>query len=464
MKGILSVYNVFILFLALSFPIKLLQAETIDAALNVNKIYHLKISGSINPAVYNYLKHSFEKIEKKTNSVDTPAVIIQMNTPGGLVSTTKDILTLFGKYPWPILVWVGPEGASATSAGAFISAAAHVLLMAPGTNIGAATPITMSGDLPKDPRNQNQKSDEQKKVEQKSASDVRAKAMNDLMALVRSLSQARGRNSEAFEEMISKASSFTANEAINNKIAEKILHTVNDLPQVIHQMQVIIRGEKRTLITSQAKIEEIKMSLGDKFLNILSHPQTAYLLFLLGAALLYFEFQSPGGFIAGSLGVICLLFAAFAFQVLPLNMIALLFIVASFAFFILEIYITSYGMLSLVGLASLIFGSLFLFDTDDSLLEFHWKYVASTVSGVIITMGLMGYYLWTTRRKDNQEDFFVPINKEGVVIQIIEEGLYQVKVGGEMWKAKSNQDLSLQDKIQVTGSKSGQLLLEVQKK
>jgi membrane-bound serine protease (ClpP class) len=470
MTGLPLVFKYFILLIVLFTGHRATLAEDTQESLKISTIYHFSVSGSINPAVFHYLEVGFQQIESEKKPDETPAILIQLNTPGGLVSTTKDILTLFGKYPWPIIIWVGPEAASATSAGAFISASSHILLMAPGSNIGAATPITMQGDLPNQdnpppiPGSKQKKSEKQKAAEKKKQSDVRAKAINDLTALVRSLSQARGRNGSSFEEMISKASSFTAQEAIEKNIAEKIVPSLREIPAAVNGMSVKIHGKKKTLDTSHSVTKTKKMNLGDKLLNILSHPQTAYLLFLLGAALLYFEFQAPGGFIAGSLGVLCLLFAAFAFQILPLNMVALLLIIASFAFFVLEIYITSYGMLSLVGLCALIFGSLFLFDTDDSLLAFHWKYVASTVAGVVLTMGLLGWYFWKTRLKSETKDFFYPLDQTGRVTREKVDGHYMIKVSGERWKAESDDLFNVGDEVIVTGSVPNKLIVHIKKK
>jgi membrane-bound serine protease (ClpP class) len=193
----------------------------------VKKLTFLEVNASINPAVYNYLENNIRKLNKSSGDF----VVIKLDTPGGLVSTTKDILTLMGSSDYPIAVWITPEAASATSAGAIIASGAHVLVMSEGTNIGAATPITMGKDLQK---------------------DARSKAVNDLVALVRSLSKARGRNADEFEKMISKAKSLDAQEALSNKYQLKvngeIWNATSEETLAVHDKVKIIQEDSENLV------------------------------------------------------------------------------------------------------------------------------------------------------------------------------------------------------------------------
>ncbi|MFT6604283.1 MAG: membrane-bound serine protease (ClpP class), partial [Bacteriovoracaceae bacterium] len=281
----------------------------------------------------NYIKTGF----KRAASEKFDLINIEINTPGGLVSTTKDILSEFGKSEIPVVVWVKPEGASATSAGAIIASGAHLLFMSDGTNIGAATPINSDGDI--------------------KSKDVRKKAINDLVALIQSLSESKGRNAKQFGSMIEEASSFKAKEAKLKNLANAIVNNRREFKEAIDGQVVKIKGKQFKIKANSLEWKEQKWDMGQELLNIFSNPSLAYILFLIGASLIYLELQAPGGLIAGSIGAVCLVIAAIGFQVLPLNLGALGLIVLSFVLFVIEIYITSYGLISIAGILSLIFGS-----------------------------------------------------------------------------------------------------------
>lgn len=405
----------------------------------VKEVASFEINSAISPATYKYLERL------KTLSPET-AILIKLNTPGGLVSTTKDILTLLGAQPRPLIIWVTPEGGSATSAGAILSSAAHFLFMNEGTNIGAATPIGLGSDIKEN--------------------DQRSKAINDLVAVVKSLSESRGRPQAPFIEMIEKASSFTAGEALKLKFIDGIIAHRSDIITHIQNKTIIIQGEK-THITVDPSFEwtEMKFSFADEILNVLAHPSTAYILFILGVALLYFELQAPGGYIAGSMGVICLLLAAMAFQVLPLNWVALGLLLVGIVFLVLEVYITSYGLLALAGIGSFIGGSLFLFETNESWLQVNYQILYGTLAAVVISVGGLSWYLINENKKlKTVPDFFIPLHETGVIFAKLDENLYQIKVRGEIWKASSTDSVQINDKIQVIGqSDIDHLILTIKK-
>ncbi len=414
----------------------------------IKKILSLSWNGPITPATYHYLQSGMKKLSSDT------AFLLTINTPGGLVSVTKDILTLFGESSAPVIVWVRPEGASATSAGALISAGAHVLFMSEGSNIGAATPIQMSGDI--DKPNENQKKDQPPKKDsptEVTGSDVRKKAVNDLVALVKALSSARGRNSEKFAEMVSNAASFEAREALKHNLIDGIANSRIDVESKLNQRQISIKG-----ISTQLKVEspiwmDVEMSTGEQWLNFLAHPSLAYILFLIGAALLYFELQAPGGFIAGSLGVISLLLSGVGFQVLPINYAAFGLIIVSFILFILEIYVTSYGILFIAGTAALITGSLFIFDTPDAYLTLSKSIIFAAVGSIVVFFMLIMYVFFKDRQKKPIEGFNQQVGKTALVVKTLNsaegKNWYQVKVGGEIWKAASHKEYSIGTQIKV---------------
>lgn len=433
------------IFLLLSQPTTFAKDKK-DKIRSINSILSMEISSSINPATLNYLKSGLQHAVKEESDL----VLIKLNTPGGLLTTTKDIMTLIGSSDIPTLIWITPEGASATSAGAIIASSAHILLMSNGTNIGAATPIQISSG----------------EIKQ---TDLRKKAINDLVALVQSMSEARNRNGKLFGEMVEKASSFKAKEAFEKKLIDGIANTKSDLFKIINNRQIILKGQPYKLLCQKetTKITDFEMDLGQWLLNIFANPAFAYLLFIIGAALIYLELQAPGGFIAGSLGTVCLILAGIAFQVLPLNLGALGLIVLSFVLFILEIYITSYGILTLAGLASLTIGSLFLFRTDNAYLAVSGKLIFATVASISLFIIFIASYWIRDSFKKKAPAFFSLIGKKGVIMEKIpretneEKFLYRVKISGEIWKAESNHDFVEGDTCHITEHDHESMIIKI---
>ena len=404
----------------------------------VSRVLSIEIATSINPAVLNYIKSSLEHAKKRGQDL----LIIKINTPGGLITTTKEIISLIGEASIPIAIWVYPEGGSATSAGAIISSSAHFLFMARGTNIGAATPINMSGDIKNE--------------------DVRNKSINDLVALVSSLSEARGRSAEGFKKMIKKAESFSAIEAKKNKFIDEIISNDRDILNFVEGKTISLKGKKIKIKgSSKAAIDTLEMDIGQKILSFFANPSLAYILFILGAVLLYFELQAPGGLIAGAIGAVCLVLAGIGFQLLPLNWGAMGLILLSFVLFTLEVFITSYGVLSLGGLASLIIGSLFLFRTEDSLIHISELSMYAAISAVVVCIACVGYIFikdLRTKRRDANDI----IGLDGVVT-VASDKVLKAKVAGEIWRCLYKDGFSVGDKVKVVSKEDNSLTLTVEK-
>jgi membrane-bound serine protease (ClpP class) len=446
MKLFLSVFNFFILIL---FFLNASHANEsgISAEYTIKNVVITDINSTINPSIYHYL----QKVQKKYRDADT-LLVIKINTPGGLVTTTKDILNLFGKSLNPVVVWVTPEGASATSAGAIIAAGAHFIFMSQGTNIGAATPITMSGDIPGEKKAIDEKNKEKLNPE---GGDLRAKAINDLVALVSSLSEARGRPAKEFALMITEAKSFSAQEALDKKMINAISNNLSDILKQVNGSEIKMQGETKTLRLADGNtIIDEEMDWGDQILNIFGHPQTAYILFILGAALLYFEFQAPGGFIAGSVGVLCLVLAAIGFQVLPVNYAGIGLLVLSGLFFIIDVYVTSYGILTLLGLVALFFGSTILYETNDSLLSLGARLIWMTMISAVLLVLSFAFYFYRSSKNKKENVFFDIVGFQGQVLKELEPFengfFYHVKVQGSIWKGFSSERLSPNEFITVT--------------
>ncbi|NCN26117.1 nodulation protein NfeD [bacterium] len=431
----------------------------------VNKVLSMDLNASVNPATLDYFQSGFKKAE----SNGTDLIAIRINTPGGLVSVTKDILTLFGASNIPVLIWVGPEGASATSAGAIIASGAHLLFMSEGSNIGAAAPVGLGKDI--DPPSTPDNGKENKALEkqkQQAASDMKKKAVNDLVALVTSLAESRGRNVKAYEQMITEAASFTSQDALKKNIIDD---TAPDLFSAVlksNNRKIRLHEESFVLFVDDPVVIEHEMGLGQKLLNILANPSLAYILFLLGAALIYFELQAPGGFVAGAMGLISLVLAGLAFQVLPLNFGSLALIILAFVFFIIEIYVTSFGLLSLAGIISLIVGSLFLFKGETGTAELPLSLILS-VSGSIAAFVILIGVFWASEARKNKNQH-VGQGLVGQKAKVLDDGSeedgqyrHQVKVVGEMWRAFSREKLSKNDWVYVIEQNKEALSLRVSK-
>lgn len=415
-----------------------LSWQAVASTYEVKEISYLSINSAITPATLDYLKHQF------TNVPENSVAVIRMNTPGGLVTTTKEIITLIGKQEFPVVVWISPEGASASSAGAIIAASAHFVLMSPGSNMGAATPVGLGEDIKE--------------------SDGRNKALNDLAALVRSLSELRGRPAKPFEDMIKNADSFTDKESLKLGIIDGVASTHEEVVSVLAEKKFNQQGKEYVLeFHKDVTKKDYSPSTGQKLLEVLANPSTAYFLFLIGVALIYLELQAPGGYIAGSIGVGCIILAAISFQVLPLDWGALGLILLGIFLLVLEIFIVSYGLLTIFGLASFIMGSLFLFHGEAGFISVEYPVMFSTLAGVLVSVGFIVWYLVKEEKKRGKgPDFFLPVGATGTVMTSLPHG-HQVKVKGETWKAFSDDALQVGDQVEVISFDQGHLSIQVKK-
>ena len=399
----------------------------------VRTILVLDVHSTINPATLSYVESGLAK----GRETGADLILVKMGTPGGLVTTTKDILSLFGASDAPVAVWVTPEGASATSAGAILASGAHVLVMSEGTNIGAATPVAVGGGGQE--------------------GDMRDKAVNDLVSLVQSLADARGRNAELFGEMVRSASSFEAREALRERLIDGIVSTDQELARFLDGRPVHLKGEDLILsVPSPPAFVEHGMDAGQSILDVFANPNLAYLLLLIGAALIYLELQAPGGLIAGSIGALCLVLAGVGFQILPVNFGGLGLIVLAFALFLMEIYVTSYGLLTLLGMICLVFGPLFLYRTEDAYLSLSRPVVFSASAAVLAFVGLVVFVMVRERRKIGATAFNDPVGGRAEVLEALGEdgGLHRCQVrvsGGEIWKAASRTAVKKGERREVVG-------------
>jgi membrane-bound serine protease (ClpP class) len=402
----------------------------------IREISLLRIQSAITPVTLDYLRHQFSKAPQDS------LLLIEMNTPGGLVSTTQEIITLIGSEERPVAVWVTPEGATAASAGSIIASSAHLIFMSPGTHMGAATPVGLGGDL--------------------KASDGRNKLINDLTASVRSISHLRGRPAGPFEDMIRDAKSFTDQEALRLRIIDGVISNASELKTQLHGKTLRIKGEDiKLMVDPQVMTQEYEPTIGQTILGVLSNPSTAYILFLVGLALIYFEFQAPGGYVAGAAGAVLVVISGISFQVLPLHWGAFGLMGLGVALFIIEIFVVSYGLLSVAGAVAFILGSLFLFKGETGLITVPYAAIVSTIAGVFTAVGIIVWYLYREQKRHKPASFFSPLGATGVVLSKVDERTYQVRVRGELWNAQSTDHLIPQDQVKVTEADLQNLLIHV---
>lgn len=296
------------------------------------------VSGVINPAAAQYL----HKAMVRASEMKASALVIELDTPGGLDASMREIVKDILGSRVPVVVYVSPGGARAASAGAFITMASHIAAMAPGTAIGAAHPVSLT-----------EKMDE----------TMAAKAVNDAAAYIRSLAEKRGRNGQWAEDAVRKSVSATETEALEKRVVDLTAPDLPALLKAINGMRVMTADGERVVDTANARIIREEMGLRDRILSLVSDPNVAYILMLLGFYGLFFELTSPGAIFPGVIGAVCLILAFYSFQAIPVNYAGLLLIIVGIVLFILEIKVTSYGLLTIGGVVSLVLGSLMLFDT-----------------------------------------------------------------------------------------------------
>ena len=299
-------------------------------------IYLLQLNGMINPITSKYVVGGIEDAEKE----EAECLILQLDTPGGLDTSMRDIIKKMLNSTIPIIIYVSPPGGRAASAGVFITLASNIAAMAPGTNIGAAHPVALG--------------------EEQISEEMKAKMVNDAAAYIKSIAEKRGRNAEWAEKAVRESVSITEQEAIEQGVIEFIANDVDELIEIINGVRVTTASETRVLKTKDAEIIPLKMSFKDLFLHSLTNPNVAYILLFLGLYGILGEFSNPGSFFPGIVGGISLILAFVAFQSIPINYGGLLLIIFGIVLFIIEIYTPTFGLLTAGGVTSLILGSFML--------------------------------------------------------------------------------------------------------
>jgi len=411
-----------------------------DARGESGPVLVLNLDGTINPAGSDYLESGIAHAEK----IKSPLIVVKLNTPGGLLSTTRSMAQAMAGSEVPVAIWVTPAGSSATSAGAIISMSSHFVFMAEGTNIGAAHPVGSQGE------------DIQ--------GDMAKKAVNDTVAFVQSMAKLRGKNEALAKKIVSESVSFTASEAFKKGVVDGVANDLSAIFKSVNGRETVIRGgvKIKVRLPENPVVETLEMSLGQKFLHIVSNPNIAYILMMLGGLGIYVEITSPGVLIPGILGAISLILAFISLQTLPINTGSLLLIFLGIGMLIAEPFVPSFGALTLGGIASLVIGSLFLIDTSSANLSISIPILIGVLGAIISIAALVVYGVAKVMRRPKAKNFGLE-GFEAEVKSVSESKIGgKLKVRGEIWGFQSNEPLQVGDRVIVKGKKG--FKLEVVKK
>ncbi|MEJ2379571.1 MAG: nodulation protein NfeD [Gammaproteobacteria bacterium] len=397
----------------------------------------LTIDGPIGPATNDYVERGLHDARDEGAQL----VVLRMDTPGGLDTSMRAIIRRILESPVPVAGFVAPSGARAASAGTYILYASHIAAMAPGTNLGAATPVQILGGGSKR-KGKNDKSGEGDVMEHK--------VVNDAVAYIRSLAKLRHRNADWAEKAVRSAASLPADDALRLGVIDLMARDVPDLLQRLNGRTIKVDGRELVLRTAGARVQTITPDWRSRLLAVITNPNVAYVLMLIGVYGLFFEFANPGYILPGVAGAIALVLALYAFHVLPVNYAGLALMLLGISFMIAEAFVPSFGALGIGGLIAFVIGSIILMNTESPFYTISRPLifsVALTTAGLLI--GVMHLVLRARRRP-------VVSGREALmdaVGEVLEDfdGRGRVRTGGEIWQAQSDVPLRAGDKVRVTG-------------
>lgn len=407
------------------------------------KAYVVDVDGTIGPVSHDLITRAIDDAEADSATM----VVLLMNTPGGLDHSMRKIIAAILDSEIPVVSYVFPPGSRAASAGTYILYASHVAAMSPATNLGAATPVQLGG-LPKmpDAPNPAAQEGEAEMPAQDNKTSMEKKIINDASAYIRGLAKLRHRNEEWAEKAVRDGLSLTAEEALNMSVIDLMADSVADLLQQLNGRTIKLKDRSVTLDTQALTIVRIKPDWRSRLLSVITDPNIAYILMLVGIYGLVIEFSNPGGIFPGVIGSICLLLALYAFQVLPINYAGLALVGIGLGFIVSEMFITSGGILGIGGVVAFVIGSIILFDD---------RYLAVSlplIGGVAAIAA--GFLLWVIRRLTTIRHKQVVSGLENLVGQVAEvihdfTGEGRVRVEGESWLAESTVPLTAGQKVRI---------------
>jgi membrane-bound serine protease (ClpP class) len=436
----------------------------------------LNLEGAIGPAGADYAVRGI----RRANEHGAAVVVLRMDTPGGLDTSMREIIRAILAAPVPVLTFVAPSGARAASAGTYILYASHVAAMAPGTNLGAATPISIGGGLPLPGAGQDDRSrdgasgsdrperaagdgaakddaakngtekDDSAARSRRPASAMEAKLVNDAVAYIRSLAQLRGRNADWAESAVREGESLSAEEAKARNVIDLIATSVTNLLEVAHGRTVKVGESSVVLDTSGIVQQALDPDWRTRLLSAITNPNLALILMMIGFYGLVFEFMNPGALYPGTIGAICLLLGLYALSALPLNYAGLGLIALGVALMIAEAFTPSVGILGIGGVIAFILGATILIDTDVPGFELSLPIIAGIAAAGLGFSLLVARLAWRSRRRPLVSGREGMIGERGTVLDWTGRS-GRVLVAGERWKAESDASLAAGERVRVTG-------------
>mgnify|MGYP001811725954 CR=1 FL=1 len=412
----------------------------------------LTVDGAIGPATSDYIRRGIEAGQDRGAAL----VIIRMDTPGGLDTAMRDIIQHILVSPLPVATFVSPGGARAASAGTYILYASHIAAMAPATNVGAATPVEIGG-MPDMGDFTGKETEEGAAPEQPDA--MHSKLVNDAVAYIRSLAQMRGRNVDWAELAVREAASLSADEALEQGVIDIVATDLNDLLMQMHGRTVTVGGMPQVLDTGGLQTVALEPDWRNRLLAVITDPNVAYILMLIGIYGLFFEFANPGFVLPGVAGAISLLLALYAFQVLPVNYAGLALLCLGIIFMLAEAFVPSFGALGFGGVIAFVFGSIILFDQEGT------GYAVSLPLIIGLSFSTAVFFLFVIGAAIKARERPV-VSGEEEMLQAIGEVLDdfdregRIRIHGEIWRAETGEPLRRGDRVRVIGVDG--LVLKVQ--
>ncbi len=414
-------------------PAMLLGVSSAQAA---GDIHVIRVAGSINPASSDYIQRSIEEAE----AADAQAIVIELDTPGRLVSATQDIIQSILNAQVAVVVFVSPQGAWAGSAGTFITMAGHIAAMAPGTSIGAAHPVGIGGGSPGGQRQPTGGEEGEDKGSGGPRDFAGEKAENLLAAFIESIAKERGRNVDWAQQAVRESVAITADEAVELDVIDLVADNRAELLEKIDGRAVEVSGEERTLDVGGARIVEVEMRFFQRVLHVLASPDVAVLLLMAGLLGLYLEFQNPGLIVPGTMGLAALILAMVAMQILPFSWLGLILFFAGLALMVGELFVPAYGLLFGAGLLCMLFGGTMLFDMPEAsdLQVSFWPVLVPAVGSFGVFGALVAIAVGRSHGLAQVAGTDELVGMEGSVESPIAEGVQgRVYLRGEYWNAES---------------------------
>lgn len=389
------------------------------------KVYYAKWEDAVSPIMVEYIKRSLAKAEKEGAGV----FILELNTPGGLETSMRQVVQEFQRTPIPVVVYVYPPGGRAASAGAIITAAADVAVMAPGTNIGAAHPVQATGE----------------RMEEA----VKEKVVQDMLAFVRSIAKEKGRNPNVLERMVKESISLTPDEALKEGVIDLIASNRQELLEKLNGRKVKKHGKEITIKTLGVPVVEVEESLRESFLKVITNPTVAYLLLLIGFYGIFFELYNPGAVVPGAVGVVSFLLGLYGLGIIGINWLGLLLILAGILLLALELVTPTFGGLAIAGAIALAIGSLVLISPDSPYGDIPISVIATMVLTTVLFFLVAGRLGLKAQKRKKMTGYEELIGEEGVAMVDFERGKGKVFIKGEIWNAVSEDDIKKDDTVIV---------------